>query len=103
MTVILNTLAGRYEIIRQLGGGGFAVTFLARDNLQPSKPLCVVKQLRPNQSHARVVEFFEKEAAILERLGQHPQIPYLLASKGWVNIRKFLTYWHILAKTKIFT
>ncbi|BAY13253.1 bifunctional serine/threonine-protein kinase/formylglycine-generating enzyme family protein [Calothrix sp. NIES-2098] len=79
MTVILNTLAGRYEIIRQLGGGGFAVTFLARDILQPSKPLCVVKQLRPNQSHPRVVEFFEKEAAILEKLGQHPQIPQLLA------------------------
>ncbi|OUL32011.1 serine/threonine protein kinase [Nostoc sp. T09] len=75
----MNTLAGRYEIIRQLGGGGFAVTFLARDNLQPSKPLCVVKKLRPNQSHPRVVEFFEKEAAILERLGQHPQIPQLLA------------------------
>ncbi|WP_339376758.1 SUMF1/EgtB/PvdO family nonheme iron enzyme [Nostoc sp. 106C] len=79
MTVILNTLAGRYKIIRQLGGGGFAVTFLARDNLQPSKPLCVVKQLRPNQSHPRVVEFFEKEAAILEKLGKHPQIPHLLA------------------------
>jgi formylglycine-generating enzyme required for sulfatase activity/predicted Ser/Thr protein kinase len=75
----LNTLAGRYEIIRQLGGGGFAVTFLARDTLQPSKPLCVVKQLRPNQSNPRVVEFFEKEATILEKLGQHPQIPHLLA------------------------
>ncbi|BAY96654.1 hypothetical protein NIES37_05880 [Tolypothrix tenuis PCC 7101] len=75
----MNTLAGRYEIIRQLGGGGFAVTFLARDNLQPSRPLCVVKQLRPNQTHPRVVEFFEKEAAILEKLGQHPQIPRLLA------------------------
>jgi eukaryotic-like serine/threonine-protein kinase len=79
LTVILNTLAGRYKMIRQLGGGGFAVTFLARDILQPSKPLCVVKQLRPNQSHPRVVEFFEKEAAILERLGKHPQIPQLLA------------------------
>nr|WP_238553691.1 bifunctional serine/threonine-protein kinase/formylglycine-generating enzyme family protein [Fortiea contorta] len=76
---MLSTLAGRYEIIQQLGGGGFAVTFLARDNLQPSKPLCVVKQLLPNQSHPRVVEFFEKEAAILERLGTHPQIPQLLA------------------------
>lgn len=75
----MNTLAGRYEIIRLLGGGGFAVTFLARDNYQPSKPLCVVKQLRPNQSEPRVIEFFEKEAAILERLGKHPQIPQLLA------------------------
>lgn len=41
--------------------------------------MCVVKQLRPNQSHPRVVEFFEKEATILERLGKHPQIPQLLA------------------------
>ncbi|WP_017744852.1 bifunctional serine/threonine-protein kinase/formylglycine-generating enzyme family protein [Scytonema hofmannii] len=72
-------LAGRYEITCQLGGGGFAITYLARDHLQPSKPLCVVKQLRPNHTHPRVVEFFEKEAAILERLGKHPQIPQLLA------------------------
>ncbi|UKO97502.1 bifunctional serine/threonine-protein kinase/formylglycine-generating enzyme family protein [Nostoc sp. UHCC 0870] len=75
----MNTLAGRYEIIKLLGGGGFAVTYLARDNYQPSKPLCVVKQLRPNQTQSRVIEFFEKEAAILERLGKNPQIPQLLA------------------------
>ncbi|MCM0590645.1 MAG: bifunctional serine/threonine-protein kinase/formylglycine-generating enzyme family protein [Gloeotrichia echinulata DEX184] len=75
----MSLLAGRYEITQTLGGGGFAITFLARDILQPSKPLCVVKQLRSNQSHPRVVEFFEKEAAILERLGKHPQIPQLLA------------------------
>ncbi|AFZ00791.1 bifunctional serine/threonine-protein kinase/formylglycine-generating enzyme family protein [Calothrix sp. PCC 6303] len=75
----MDILAGRYEIIKVLGGGGFAVAFLAQDNLQPSKPLCVVKQLRPNQTHPRVIEFFEKEAAILERLGKHPQIPQLLA------------------------
>ncbi|MDZ8068400.1 MAG: SUMF1/EgtB/PvdO family nonheme iron enzyme [Nostoc sp. DedQUE08] len=75
----MNTLAGRYEIIRQIGSGGFGVTFLARDNLQPSKPFCVVKQLRSNQSNPHVIEFFEKEAAILERLGNHPQIPQSLA------------------------
>ncbi len=75
----MSRLAGRYEIVRQLGGGGFAITFLARDDLQPSKPLCVVKQLRPNHTHPRIVEFFKKEAAILERLGKHPQIPRLLA------------------------
>ncbi|MDJ0617455.1 MAG: bifunctional serine/threonine-protein kinase/formylglycine-generating enzyme family protein [Calothrix sp. MO_192.B10] len=72
-------LAGRYEIIRQLGGGGFAITYLAKDTMQPSQPICVVKQLRPNHTHPRIVEFFEKEAAILERLGKHPQIPQLLA------------------------
>ena len=75
----MNTLVGRYEIIRQLGGGGFAITYLARDTMQPSKPLCVVKQLRPNKTHPRLIELFHKEAAILEKLGKHPQIPQLLA------------------------
>ncbi|MEO0969586.1 MAG: bifunctional serine/threonine-protein kinase/formylglycine-generating enzyme family protein [Cyanobacteria bacterium J06639_18] len=76
---IVTVLAGRYEITRQLGGGGFAITLLARDIMQPSKPLCVVKQLRPNQTQPRIIEFFHQEAAILEKLGQHPQIPRLLA------------------------
>ncbi|WP_310833784.1 bifunctional serine/threonine-protein kinase/formylglycine-generating enzyme family protein [Aetokthonos hydrillicola] len=75
----MTTLSGRYQIIRQLGGGGFAMTFLARDTMQPSQPLCVVKQLRPHHTELRVVELFEKEAAILEKLGKHPQIPRLLA------------------------
>ncbi|MEA5598549.1 bifunctional serine/threonine-protein kinase/formylglycine-generating enzyme family protein [Rivularia sp. UHCC 0363] len=75
----MNTLVGRYEITQTLGGGGFAITYLARDIMQPSKPLCVVKQLRPNQTHPRVIDFFNKEAAILEKLGKHPQIPQLLA------------------------
>ena len=76
---IVTTLVGRYEITRQLGRGGFAITLLARDIMQPSKPLCVVKQLRPNQTQPRVIEFFHQEAAILEKLGKHPQIPQLLA------------------------
>lgn len=75
----MTTLAGRYEITRQLGRGGFAITLLARDIMQPSKPLCVVKQLRPNHAHPRVIEFFHKEAKILEKLGKHPQVPQLLA------------------------
>jgi len=75
----VNTLVRRYEVTETLGGGGFAITYLARDIMQPSKPLCVVKQLRPNQTHPRVIDFFNKEAAILEKLGKHPQIPQLLA------------------------
>ena len=73
-------LAKRYQTIQRLGEGGhFGITFLARDILQPSKPLCVVKQLRPNHTDPRVIKFFEKEAIVLEKLGKHPQIPQLLA------------------------
>ncbi|MEA5618368.1 bifunctional serine/threonine-protein kinase/formylglycine-generating enzyme family protein [Cronbergia sp. UHCC 0137] len=75
----MSILAGRYEIIEQLGGGGFAITYLAKDKLQPSEPQCVVKQLYPHQNNSRVLEFFRNEAVILEKLGKHPQIPQLLA------------------------
>lgn len=75
----MGMLVGRYEIIRELGGGGFAITFLAKDYLQPSQPLCVVKQLRPEHNEPRIVESFETEATILEKLGKYSQIPQLLA------------------------
>ncbi len=75
----MGMLVGRYEIIRELGGGGFAITFLAKDCLQPSQPLCVVKQLRPERTEPRIVEFFETEATVLEKLGKYSQIPQLLA------------------------
>lgn len=75
----MGILVGRYEIIRELGGGGFAITFLAKDYLQPSQPLCVVKQLRPEHTDPRIVEFFEREATVLEKLGKDSQIPQLLA------------------------
>ena len=76
---IVSKLAGRYQIIRELSGGTFAVTYLAQDDMQPSKPFCVVKQLRPIYTDAQVLGLFEKEAVILEKLGKHPQIPTLLA------------------------
>ena len=73
-------LNNRYDILKELGGGGFAVTYLARDNMRPAQPICVVKQLRPHRANdPRIVNLFEKEAAILEQLGTHPQIPRLLA------------------------
>ena len=73
-------LAGRYEIIRELGRGSFAVTYLAKDHHKPSKPLCVVKELHTiHKNDKSVLKLFAKEAAVLERLGEHPQIPTLLA------------------------
>jgi formylglycine-generating enzyme required for sulfatase activity len=73
----VTTLAGRYEVIGQLGGRGFAITFLAKDHLQSNKPLCVVKQLRPHHIHPRIVELFAKEITVLQHLGKHFQIPQL--------------------------
>lgn len=76
-------LAGRYDIVKPLGGGSFGQTFLARDHLLPGHPLCVVKQLKPKQRDPQVLltakRLFDREADMLYRLGSHDQIPHLLA------------------------
>jgi serine/threonine protein kinase/Flp pilus assembly protein TadD len=75
---------GRYQIIRNLDAGGFAKTFIAEDSRRPGRPQCVVKRLQPSQSDRYTLEvarrLFQREAEVLERLGQHPQIPRLLAN-----------------------
>ncbi|MGK7901414.1 MAG: protein kinase [Hormoscilla sp.] len=77
------TLAGRYQIVRHLGGGGFGQTFLARDAHLPGNPECVVKRLQPQVSDAQTLQtakrLFDREAQTLYQLGVHAQIPGLLA------------------------
>lgn len=65
---------GRYQIIKRLGKGGFAHTYLAKNLTAPGEPQCVMKQLRPKVQHPRVLQLFKLEAAILDRL-KHSQIP----------------------------
>ena len=76
-------LGGRYKIISQLGAGGFGQTFLAQDLHLPGHPQCVVKQLKPQSTDANSLEtarrLFDIEAQVLYELGNHDQIPRLLA------------------------
>jgi serine/threonine-protein kinase len=81
---ISSVLSNRYKVISVLGDGGFGKTFLAEDLQIPSSRCCVIKQLKPvndNPQIYRIVQDrFQREAAILERLGDHhPQIPRLYA------------------------
>ncbi len=76
-------LGGRYQILKQLRKGGFGFTFLAEDTQRPGNPKCVVKQLQPIVPDPNTLReaqrLFQKEAEILETLGNHDQIPRLLA------------------------
>ncbi len=68
---------GRYQIIKRLGKGGFAHTYLAKNLTAPGTPQCVVKQLRPKVEHPRMLQLFDLEAAILNRFNHH-QIPQMI-------------------------
>ena len=76
-------LDGRYKLIKQIGAGGFGHTFIARDMRRPGSPPCVVKQLKPASDDPNFIRearrLFNTEAETLEKLGNHDQIPQLLA------------------------
>jgi serine/threonine protein kinase, bacterial len=76
-------LDGRYQVNQVLGAGGFGRTYLAQDTRRPGNPICVVKHLQPANRDPNFLEtarrLFNSEAETLEVLGNHDQIPRLLA------------------------
>ena len=68
----------RFLIVKELGSGGFATTYLALDKYSP-KQKYAVKQLQPRFNSpsvwASAKERLTTEAMVLQWLGKHPQIP----------------------------
>nr|MDZ8063618.1 GUN4 domain-containing protein [Nostoc sp. EkiNYC01] len=72
----------RFRVIRLLGEGGFSRTYEARDADRIDEP-CVIKQFVPQVQGTtaleKATELFKQEAKRLYDLGEHPQIPRLIA------------------------
>jgi formylglycine-generating enzyme required for sulfatase activity/tRNA A-37 threonylcarbamoyl transferase component Bud32 len=72
----------RYRVIRLLGEGGFGRTYEAVDTDRMDDP-CVIKQFLPQfegtSALKKATELFKEEAKRLYELGEHPQIPRLIA------------------------
>lgn len=75
--VSTSPLGDRYNVVQELGRGGFGQTYLAED-LHRYKELCVVKEFVPQVEDKAMLdkakELFEREARTLYLLS-HPQIP----------------------------
>ena len=72
----------RFSIIRELGSGGFATTYLAIDKQSIDRTKCAVKQLQPRFNSSTVWknarERLATEAMVLQWLGKHDQIPQFI-------------------------
>ncbi len=72
-----NVLGNRYEIVRELGRGGFGRTYLSVDRNKFGEK-CVLKEFAPqvkgDAELKKAKELFEREAGVLYKL-DHPQIP----------------------------
>ena len=79
---LIPILRGRYQVVRAIGQGGFGKTYLALDS-DRLNARCVIKQFSPQvkgtKSLDKAVQLFQQEAERLNELGEHPQIPTLLA------------------------
>jgi serine/threonine protein kinase, bacterial len=99
-----NLLGNRYEVVRELGRGGFGRTYLAIDRNKFGEQ-CVLKEFAPQVTGVaelqKAKELFERETGVLYKL-KHPQIPAfreLLRVNGAQTESLFLVQDYIEGKT----
>jgi WD40 repeat protein len=76
-------LGDRYRALQPISNSGRGRTFLGVDENEASKSRCVIKQFFPKNQGTnnpqQAGELFRQQAVQLQALGQHPQIPPVLA------------------------
>jgi serine/threonine protein kinase len=81
-TALVSLLRSRFKVMEPIGRGGFGKTYLAEDTDKLNEH-CIVKQLayqaQGTWAAQKATELFKQEAQQLQQLGEHPQIPTLLA------------------------
>ncbi|AFY32673.1 WD40 repeat domain-containing serine/threonine-protein kinase [Calothrix sp. PCC 7507] len=84
-TKLIPLLKSRYQITKLIASGGLQRTYLAID-ADRFNTQCFIKQFAPlskipanTDAFKKATMLFEQEARLLLELGQHPQIPSLLA------------------------
>lgn len=88
----------RYQIIQKLGRSESGKTYLAKDLQAKNNLRCVVEQLSINCQHEVNWRIYQQhllnEVAVLERLGDHPQIPqfyqHLAVEREFYLIREYI-------------
>ncbi|MGF1590691.1 MAG: tetratricopeptide repeat protein [Pleurocapsa sp.] len=91
-------VGARYQIIQKLGREEAGKTYLAKDLQAKVDARCVVEQLIPNCDHEAnwqiIQQHLRQEVAVLERLGDHPQIPqfhtYFEENKQFYLVREYI-------------
>jgi eukaryotic-like serine/threonine-protein kinase len=77
------TLHSHYKIVKLLGMGRSGAAYLAEDIDLPTYPTCLVKKFKhiDDNSIERLLiqQLFELQSTIFSQVGQHPQIPTLIA------------------------
>ena len=93
-----SVVGNRYQIIQKLGRKEIGNTYLAKDLQATGDARCVVERLNPdcnNQVNWRAIEqHLINEVGVLERLGDHPQIPqfynYFTEQKYFYLVREYI-------------
>lgn len=103
-TIIGQVLNGHYQVMQELGRGGFGRTYLAKDSHRFDE-FCVLKEFAPqvqgSENIQKAKELFDREAGVLYQL-QHPQIPRfreLLRTEIQGNARLFLVQDYVEGQT----